>query len=107
VWATNGILRTRETVRQANVMASKSNFPTATENHIYMKTDNVFYQIVNATVNEAAVDASIDGIAMTSWSGNGTKLVELTSAVASPAAHARDRAVLVFGGILANGTTVS
>lgn len=106
VWATNGILRTRETGRLANVMASKSNFPTATQNHIYMKTDNVIYQIVNATVNEAAVDASIDGIAMTSWTGNGTSLKELTADVSAPATHARDRAVLVFGGILANGTTV-
>jgi len=77
------------------------------EYHIYMKLDNVFYQIKNATVNEAAVDAAIDGIALTTWTGMGTKLITLTDDVATPAAHARDRAVLVFGGILANGTTVT
>ena len=106
-WESGGVLRTVNHVRLANAHASKSNFPTATQNQIYFKLDNVFYQVKNATVNEAAVDAAIDGIAMTSWSGMGTKLVELKSDVATPAAHARDRAVLVFGGILANGTTVT
>ena len=107
VWEEGGVLRTITHGRTANAHASKSNFPTATENHIYIKTDNVFYQIKNATVNEAAVDAAIDGIAATTWTGNGTSLIELTSDVSAPAAHARDRAVLVFGGILANGTSVS
>ena len=109
VWEGGGILRTvtRSGGAQSNSHYSTSNFPTATAKNLYFKLDNVFYQVKNATVNEAAVDAAIDGIAMTSWSGMGTKLVELTSDVATPAAHARDRAVLVFGGILANGTTVS
>ena len=106
-WENGGVLRTRTHVKIANAQASTTNFPTATENHIYMKLDNVFYQIVNAAVNEAAVDAAIDGIALTTWTGMGTKLVTLTDDVATPAAHARDRAVLVFGGILANGTTVT
>ena len=87
VWEEGGILRTITHGRTANAHASKSNFPTATENHIYIKTDNVYYQIKNATVNEGAVDAAIDGIAATTWTGNGT--------------------VQVFGGILSNGTSVS
>lgn len=107
VWEAGGVLRTVNHTKSGNAHASRSNFPTATQNQLYFKLDNVFYQVKNATVNEAAVDAAIDGIAMTTWSGMGMKLVQLTPDVSSPAAHARDRAVLVFGGILANGTTVS
>jgi len=85
----------------ANVAEHSPNFATATENHLYFKLDNVYYQIKKATVNSAEVDAAIDGIATTSWSGFGTNLIEL-----APGAAARNRAVSVFGGILDAGTSV-
>jgi hypothetical protein len=65
-----------------------------------MKMDNVVYQVKNASVNEASIDAAIDGIAMTSWSGFGTNFVELTST-------SRDHLISVSGGILNDGTVIS
>ena len=67
---------------------------------IYFKLDNVIYQVSNATVNQATVDAGIEEIATTTWAGFGTTLKELTGS-------ARDVAVSVFGGILNNGSTVT
>ena len=81
----------------ANVAACNPNFATATEAHLYMKVDNVIYQLANAAVNQASIDAAIDGIATTTWTGFATNLVELTG---SP----RDVAINVFGGTLNNGT---
>jgi len=84
----------------ANVAACNPNFATATENHLYMKVDNVVYQLANAAVNQASIDAAIDGIATTTWTGFATNLVELTGAP-------RNVAINVFGGVLNNGTTVA
>lgn len=83
-----------------NVFAHKSNFSTLTENHMYIKMDNVIYQITKSSVNEVTVDAAIDGIATANWSGFGTNFVELTGAV-------RNNAVSVFGGIDNAGTLVT
>jgi hypothetical protein len=99
-WETNGTFRLGERVAAANVAAHKSNYATANEYHLYMKMDNVVYQVKNASVNEASIDAAIDGIAMTSWSGFGTNFVELTST-------SRDHLISVSGGILNNGTVIS
>jgi hypothetical protein len=99
-WETNGTFRLGERVAAANVAAHKSNYATANEYHLYMKMDNVVYQVKNASVNEASIDAAIDGIAMTSWSGFGTNFVELTST-------SRDHLISVSGGILNDGSTVS
>jgi hypothetical protein len=99
-WETNGTFRLGERAATANVAAHKSNYATANEYHLYMKMDNVVYQVKNASVNEASIDAAIDGIAMTSWSGFGTNFVELTST-------SRDHLISVSGGILNDGSTVS
>ena len=67
---------------------------------MYFKLDNVIYQVSNATVNQATVDAGIEEIATTTWAGFGTTLKELTGLP-------RDNAVAAFGGVLNNGTTVT
>jgi hypothetical protein len=77
-WQDNGTFSTAARAGTSNVSPHTSNFATAPEYDIYLKMDNVFYQIKNATVNEASVDAAIDGIATTSWSGFGTNFIELT-----------------------------
>lgn len=105
VWTNNasevGILRSVEdTSPEDNVAPHRSNFGTAQENYLYFQLDNVIYQASNATVNEAAVDAAIDSIAMTTWTGQGTNLIELTG-------DKRDNAISVFGGILNDGTVVA
>lgn len=84
----------------SNVAACDPNFATATEAHLYMKVDNVVYQLANAAVNQASIDAAIDGIATTTWTGFATNLVELTGAP-------RDVAINVFGGTLNNGSTAA
>lgn len=94
------MLENRERGESANVFPSKANFATATEAHLYMQVDNVIYQLANATVNQASIDAAIDGIATTTWTGFATNLVELTG---SP----RDIAVSVFGGVLNDGAEVA
>lgn len=99
-WETNGTFRLGERTAAANVAAHKSNYATANEYHLYMKMDNVVYQVKNASVNEASIDAAIDGIATTSWSGFGTNFVELTST-------SRDHLISVSGGILNDGSTIS
>ena len=83
-----------------NTAAHTSNFGSAQENHLYVKMDNIIYQIANAAVESAEIDGSIDGIAMTTWSGKGTNLVELTGAY-------RNAAIAVFGGINNSGTSVT
>ena len=60
-----------------SVASSRTNIGRAQENHIYFKIDNKYYQVANATVNQATIDASIEDIAMTAWSGFGTQLVDL------------------------------
>jgi hypothetical protein len=83
-----------------NVSAHTSNYARATEYFMYLKMDNVVYQVKNATVNEASIDAAIDGIATTSWSGFGTDFVELTGAN-------RDEIISVVGGVLNSGTSIT
>lgn len=98
VWEDGGKLRTVTTEAAPGSHASRSNFSTAVENHMYFKLDNVIYQVANATVNQATVDAGIEEIATTTWTGFGTVMKELTGVV-------RDNAISVFGGILNNGTS--
>lgn len=96
-WQTAGKFDLAERETTANVVAHKSNYATANEYHLYMKMDNVVYQVKNASVNEASIDAAIDGIATTSWSGFGRNFVELTGT-------ARDNIIAVIGGINNSGT---
>lgn len=84
----------------ANVTAHSSNFPQMEEYSLYFKVDNVVYQVGKAAVNEASIDAAIDSIATTSWSGFGTNLFELTGS-------SRDEAITVFGGTLNSGVTAT
>lgn len=99
-WQPGGKFETSERTSATNVDAHRSNYSTATELNMYVKMDNVIYQVKQATVNQATVDAAIDAIATTTWSGLGAELRELTG---TP----RDNAVSVFGGVLNSGTTIS
>lgn len=99
VWSAGGKLTTTNTASGTGSHSTRSNFSTAQENHLYFKLDNVIYQVSNATVNQATVDAGIEEIATTTWAGMGTTMTELTG---TP----RNNAVSVFGGILANGTSI-
>jgi hypothetical protein len=99
-WQADGKFTLKERVATANVAAHTSNYAEANQYHIYMKMDNVVYQIKNASVNEASIDAAIDGIAMTSWSGFGTNFVELTGL-------ARNNLISVSGGVLNSGITAT
>tara|TARA_R110001592_G_scaffold54396_4_gene166448 strand:+ start:17991 stop:19271 length:1281 start_codon:yes stop_codon:yes gene_type:complete len=99
-WATGGKLATTTVVTSAGKAATATNFSTAQENHIYFKLDNVIYQVGNATINQATVDAGIEEIATTTWAGFGTDMKELTGAT-------RDKAISVFGGTLNAGTTAT
>ena len=100
VWETGGRLRTVNVAAGTGSHSSRSNFSTAVENHMYFKLDNVIFQVSNATVNQASVDAGIEEIATTTWTGFGTTMKELTG---TP----RDNAVSVFGGILNDGSSVT
>mgnify|MGYP001428280351 CR=1 FL=1 len=100
VWQTGGKLQTTNVAAATGSHSSRSNFSTAVENHLYFKLDNVIYQVSNATVNQATVDAGIEEIATTTWTGNGTTLRELTG-------NPRNVAVSVFGGVLNNGSTIT
>jgi hypothetical protein len=100
VWRDNGILRTISYGASPGQAASRTNFATAAENHLYFVLDNVIYQVSDATVNQATVDAGIDAIATTTWTGQGTTLRELTGTN-------RTNAVSVFGGIINSTTTVT
>lgn len=99
-WEDGGRFRTAARNAATNVSAHISNFASAPEYDIYIKMDNVVYQVKNATVNEASIDAAIDGIATTSWSGFGTDFVELVGA-------ARDHFISVVGGVNNNGTVIT
>jgi len=99
-WETGGKLRTTNVAAGTGSHSTRSNFSTAVENHIYFKLDNVFYQVSNATVNQATVDAGIEEIATTTWTGFGTTLKELDDLP-------RNNAVSVFGGTLNDGSTVT
>jgi len=100
VWQTGGKLATTVVAAGTRVHASTSNFAIAPEYFMYFKLDNVIYQVDKATVNSATVDAGIEDIAATTWSGFGTTMKELVGAP-------RDIAVATFGGIKnAGGTAV-
>jgi hypothetical protein len=99
-WQTGGKFPLGERTAAANVVAHKSNYATANEYHVYLKMDNVVYQVKNASVNEASIDAAIDGIATTSWSGFGTNFIELTG---TP----RNHLISVSGGTLNNGSVIT
>tara|TARA_S200002703_G_scaffold82184_2_gene70822 strand:- start:789 stop:2063 length:1275 start_codon:yes stop_codon:yes gene_type:complete len=99
IWSTGGKLETTNVAAATGSHSSRSNFSTATENHVYFKLDNVIYQVSNATVNQATVDAGIEEISTVTWAGFGTTLKEVTG---TP----RDNAISVFGGILNSGATV-
>lgn len=100
VWESGGKLRTTNVAAGTGSHSTRSNFSTATENHLYFKMDNVIYQVSNATVNQATVDAGIEEIATVTWTGFGTTLRELTGTQ-------RNNAVSVFGGVLNDGTSVT
>lgn len=100
VWESGGKLRTTTVAKGTGSHATRANFSTASENHLYFKLDNVIYQVSNATVNQATVDAGIEEIATTTWAGFGTTMKELTGTQ-------RNNAISVFGGVLNNGTTVT
>ena len=99
-WATGGKLESKTVAASAGKAATATNFSTAQENHLYFKLDNVVYQVGNATVNQATVDAGIEEIATTTWAGFGTDLKELTGT-------ARDQAIAVFGGVLNSGSSLT
>ena len=99
-WSTGGKLQTTNVAAGTGSHSTRSNFSTATENHMYFKLDNVIYQVSNATVNGASVDAGIEEIATTTWTGFGTTMRELTGLP-------RNNAIACFGGVLNNGTTVT
>ncbi len=98
VWESGGKLRTVNVAAGTGSHSTRSNFSTAQEYQLYFKLDNVVYQVSNATINQATVDAGIEEIATVTWTGQGTTLKELTG-------DPRDNAISVFGGILNSGTT--
>ena len=99
-WADFGTFSTAARNAGTNVASHISNFAVAPQYQVYMKIDNVAYQVKNASVNEASIDAAIDAIAMTSWSGFGTDIVELTGT-------SRNHLISVTGGILNSGATAT
>ena len=99
-WQSEGKFSLAERSAGGNVAGHKSNFASSNQYQLYFKMDNVVYQVKNASVNEASIDAAIDGIAMTSWSGFGTNFIELTSTT-------RDHLVAVSGGTLSTGLTAT
>jgi hypothetical protein len=100
VWTNGGKLFTTNTAAGVGSHSTRSNFAIAQEDqYLYFKMDNIIYQVSNAAVNSAVVDAGIEEIAAVTWSGNGNIMRELTG---TP----RNNAVSVFGGTLNNGTSV-
>lgn len=96
IWGAGGRCNTVGRTAQGNTAAHDPNFGAANEYNLYFKLENVVYQITGASVNQATVDAAIDAVATTTWSGFGSTLVELVGAP-------RNNAVSVFGGILNTG----
>lgn len=97
-WQTGGQFDLTARAASGNTTAHTANFAQATQYNMYIKMDNVVYQVKNATVNEASIDAAIDGIATTSWSGFGTNFIELTGTD-------RNNVISVIGGVLNDGST--
>lgn len=96
-WQDEGIFSTATRATSANVAAHSPNSSSAQENHLYFLMDNIVYQVKYAAVNEATVDAAIDEIATTTWTGFGRTFVELQGID-------RNNAISVFGGVLNDGT---
>jgi len=99
-WQTEGEFDLTTRDASGNTTAHSANFAQATQYNMYLKMDNVVYQVKNATVNEASIDAAIDGIATTSWSGFGTNFIELTGSD-------RDNVISVIGGVLNSGSSAT
>jgi len=99
-WQNGGRFTTQERAETTNTAAHASNFGEIQEHNLYIKMDNVFYQVTGASVNQAEVDAAIDNIATTAWTGFGRSIVELTGVN-------RNTAVAVFGGTDNNGTSIT
>ena len=99
-WSTGGKLETTNVAASTGAHSTRSNFSTATENHLYFKLDNVVYQVSNATINQATVDAGIEEIATVTWAGFGTTMREVTG-------WNRDNAIACFGGVNNAGTTLT
>jgi hypothetical protein len=99
-WQDDGKFSLAERTDGANTFPHSANFSTASEYHLYFQMDNVIYQVANATINQGSIDAAIDGIATTTWTGFGTNLIELRN-------QPRNNAVSVFGGTLNAGTLVT
>ena len=78
-WRASGLLASNTLAAVSNAAATKSNFATANEFQLYFKLDNVIYQVNNAAVNQATVDAGIEEIATVTWAGNGLTITELTN----------------------------
>jgi hypothetical protein len=78
-WRASGLLASNTLAAVSNAAATKSNFSTANEFQLYFKLDNVIYQVNNAAVNQATVDAGIEEIATVTWAGNGLTITELTN----------------------------
>ena len=81
-WETGGKLQSKTVAAAAGKAATSTNFSTAAENHIYFKLDNVVYQVGNATVNQATVDAGIEEVATTTWAGFGCLRYDLSFSAA-------------------------
>jgi len=99
-WQTGGKFAGAARAASGNTVPHTPNFGTSVNYNLYFKLDNVIYQVSNTAVNQAAVDAAIDAVATTTWSGFGTNLIELTGTK-------RNNAVSVFGGVLNSGTSVT
>ena len=100
VWQDYGVLQASNVVAKGSSHASRSNFAIPSESYLYMKLDNLVYQISKAVVNKAVLDAGIEEIATVAWSGMGTEMQELIDTT-------RDNAISVFGGVLNNGSAIS
>jgi len=98
-WQDGGRFSQATRAEETNTASHTPNFAVASEYHLYFLMDNVIYQVSNATVNQATVDAAIDGIATTTWTGFGTNMIELRNLP-------RDNAVAAFGGVLNSGVSV-
>lgn len=99
-WQAGGKYDTATRATSANVAAHSPNFGSANEYHLYIKMDNVVYQVKHSSVNQATVDAAIEGIAQTTWTGFGRDMFELTG---TP----RNNAIAVFGGTDNSGTSIT
>ncbi len=99
-WQDDGKFALAERAGTSNSFPHSSNFATASEYHLYFNMDNVVYQVSNATVNQGSIDAAIDGIATTTWTGFGTNLIELRN-------DNRNNAISVFGGVLNSGSSIT